>query len=449
MQEKEKQKQQSNQEEALILPDTNHDHHVRFGIWVLFAVFGSILLWSWFARLDTGVPVPGKVVVATDKQIIQHLEGGIVEKIYVKDGDHVTKGDPLIQLSEVKARSALDSYQAKYFEALALEARLMAESKGLEQIHYPKELQNIDPQKRARLVKVQNEIFANEMESLKQNRKVTAQNIESLNKQIQGLEDVIASKEHLLASYKDEAAEQQSLYDNRLIDKKQLREVKRKIESTKADILTNKTDINKAEIQIRQARTELALKEEDFFAKVRKQLQDAQTTVDDMHARIMEVKDKLSRSTIKAPVSGYIVNMKVHTVGAVIAPGKPILEIVPDNSELIIEAKLSPQYIDYAHVGLKANMTFPAFQMKGKFIKNITGEVIFVAADSTVDDQGNSYYMVKLKVDEDGMKTLKEEDLTLLPGMPASVVIKIGSQTPIEYLLKPLTMMLNRAFLEE
>ena len=435
--------------EDLVHPDINHHTHAHFGLWVLFIVFGLIIVWSVFSRLDTGVPVSGKVIVATDKQIVQHLEGGIVEKFFVHDGDHVQKGDPLIQLNEVQSKSALQSYAAKYYESLALAARLTAESKQLNKVVYPPELQELDPVKRKRLVSNQNEIFHNEMESLKKNRKAAQQTIESLHEQIDGLNDVIESKEVLLKSFQDEADEQQSLYDNRLIDKKQLREVKRRIEQTKSDILTNKTDITKAEIQIRQTRTQLALKEEDFFGQVRKQLQDARTTVQDMRARITEVKDKLRRSTIKAPVSGYVVNMKVHTIGAVIAPGKPIMEIVPENSKLIIEAKLSPQYIDYAHVGLKANMTFPAFQLKGRFIKNITGEVIYVASDSTVDQKGNSYYTVRLKVDKNGMQILKKEHLSLLPGMPASIVIKIGSQTPIEYLLKPITIMLNKAFLEE
>ena len=430
-------------------PDMHHHSHTKFGIGVLVVVFGLIILWSTFARLDTGVQVPGKVIVATDKQIVQHLESGIVEDFFVHDGDHVQKDEPLLKLNEVKEKSALKSYEAKYYEALALEARLVAESREMDNVKFPSELDNLSSERKNRLIKIQNEIFHNEMESLKKRRKVTDQNIESLNEQIHGLEDVIHSKENLLKSFQDEADEQQSLFENRLIDKKQLREVNRKIEQTKSDILTNKTDIMKAKIQIRQATTELAVKEEDFFAKVRKNLQDTRTTIDDMQAKITEVNDKLLRSTVKAPVSGYVVNMAVHTIGAVITPGKPIMEIVPENSELIIDAKLPPQYIDYARVGLKANMTFPAFQMKGRFIKNITGEVIYVASDSITDEKGNSYYTVRLKVDKEGIEILKKEHLSLQPGMPASVVIKIGSQTPIEYLLKPLTMMLNKAFLEE
>ena len=430
-------------------PDVNHHQHIKFGLWLLIVVFGILILWSIFSRLDTGVPVPGNVMVASDRQIVDHLEGGIVEKIFVRDGDRVKKGDPLVKLSDVKEKATFLSSEAKYYEVLALEARLLAESRESTHIVFPKELDTLSSIKKERLEKVQNEIFYNEMESLKQNRKLTDQNIESLHEQIDGFKDVIKSKETLLKSYQDEVAEQEILYEERLIDKIKLREVKRKIESTKSDILTNKTEIMKAEIEIRKTKAELRLKEEDFFAKIRKQLQDTQTKVDDLEAKMTAIKDKLKRSLITAPVSGFVVNLNIHTIGAVIAPGKQIMEIVPDNTKLIIEARLDPQYIDYARPGLKANMTFPSFQMKGRFIHNISGEVIFVAADNTVDEKGNKYYIVRLKVDKKGMEVLKKEHLSLQPGMPANVVIKIGSQTPIEYLIKPLTLMLNRAFLEE
>ena len=430
-------------------PDVSDSKYIKMGIFVIVLVFGIIALWSAFARLATGVHVPGQVVVEANKKIIQHLEGGIIESINVKDGDFVKRGDILIKLSEVKAKAALRSYQAKYYETLALEARLIAENKNKNSISFPRELNNLEKLKREKLIKVQREIFSNEMESLKKERKVSSQNIESFKNQIKGLKEVISSKETLLKSFQKEASEQQALYDEKLIDKTKLREVKRKIESVKSDILTNKTEILKAQIQIRKVKTELSLKEEDFFVKIRKQLQDAQTKIEDLRARMTEVKDKLSRTTIKAPVNGTVLDLQVHTIGAIIAPGKPIMEIVPDNSKLIIEARLSPQHIDYAKVGLKANITFPAFQLKGRFIHNIEGEVIFVAADSTVDKKGRSFYKVKLIVDKEGKKVLKKEHLTLLPGMPANVVIKIGSQTPLEYLLKPMTIMLDKAFLEE
>lgn len=174
-----------------------------------------------------------------------------------------------------------------------------------------------------------------------------------------------------------------------------------------------------------------------------------QTSLEDLRAKITETKDRLTRTFVRSPENGTVLNLEVHTIGAVVGAGKPIMEIVPEDSQLIIKASLSPQYIDYVKVGLKANITFPAFLLKSNFIKKIQGEVIFVAADSTTDKEGHSFYTTKLVIDKQGNETLKKEDMILQAGMPASVVIKTGKQTMFEYLVKPVSMMLDRAMLEK
>lgn len=431
------------------LPDTNAGKYIKIGLSVLILVFGIVGTWSALAPMDSGVPLPGEVVVEANNKKIQHLEGGIVEKIYVDDGDKVKKGDVLIKFSETQAKASLLSLQANYYESLALESRLIAENTNQNEITFSKELDALSLEKKAHLINSQIEIFNNEKSSFEKQKIISAQKTKSLSTHIENVKDTISSLKILLKSYKDEQKEQQDLYDERLIDKVKLREVSRKIESIKSDILKNETDITRASIQISEEKTKLMLQQEDFYRNVQAQLRDTQTAIEDMKARILAVKDKLTRTSIKAPVDGTVHELQVHTVGAVVSPAKPIMEIIPEDSKLIIRAKLSPEHIDYAKVGLKANMTFPAFQLKGSFIKNIEGEVIFVAADSTTDQKGNAYYIVKLIVDEEGKKTLKDEDLHLLTGMPASVVIKLGKQTPLEYMLKPMTMMLDRAFLEQ
>jgi epimerase transport system membrane fusion protein len=431
------------------IPDINDYKYIKIGLAVIFVMFGILGTWSAFALLDSGVPLNGKVVTQANNKIIQHLEGGIVEKIYVDSGDNVKKGDLLIKLSEAKAKSSLLSIQANYYEALAKESRLQAENQELKDVNFSEELDNLEPQKKAKLIKAQLEIFHNDKNSYAKNKKIAAQKIASLKKQIESLENVIKIKEGLLQSYGDEAQEQRELLKENLTNKVQLRDVERKIEATKSDILSNKTEIEKAKIQISEIETQLALQQEEYFKKIKEDLRKTQTSIADMRARMIELKDRLKRTEIKAPVSGTVLNMQVHTIGAVIAPGKPIMEIVPQDSQLIIEAELPTQFRDYVHVGSKANMTFPAFQMKGRFIHNIEGEVIFVAADSTTEKDGRSFYKVKLIIDKEGQKTLQKENLKIVAGMPASATVKIGKQTTLEYLLKPMSIMLDKAFLEE
>ncbi len=430
-------------------PDTNVRKYAKIGIGVIFLTFGILGGWSYFAKMDTGVPLPGQVVVQSSKKIIQHLEGGIVSEIFVKDGDFVKKGDTLIKFRETRARSSLQSLEANFYEAVALADRLRAENRKDKKILFSKELDELDAVKKEKIISSQIAIFENRNSLFEKEKKITSKKVESLSEQIENIEDTIKSRENLLLSYQDEAKEQQELYDERLIDKVKLREVKRKIESLQSDILSNKTEITRTQIQIAEIQTQLSLSQGDFFRKIKVQLRDTLISIADMEAKMMEVEDRLSRTSLKAPVDGTVMDLEVHTIGAVVSPAKPIMMIVPKDSKLIIKASLSPEHRDYLKVGLKANMTFPAFQLKGKFINNIEGEVIFVAADSTTDQNGNSFYTIKLIVDEKGKQTLKDEGLVILAGMPANVVVKIGKQTMFEYLVRPMAVMLDRAFLEE
>lgn len=433
----------------LVLPDTNANKYIKIGVIILIITFGILGGWSSYAKMATGVPLGGQVVIESNDQVVQHLEGGIVKKIYIEDGDYVNKGDILIQFNDTQSRSALASLEANYYETLAMENRLIAEDQTADEIEFSKELDKLDEAKKSKLVNAQLEIFNNNKSTFEKEKKMASQKVQSLNSQIGSLKNTIESLNNLLVSYKTEAQEQEELYKQRLIDKVKLRDVKRKIESLESDISKNEAEIENANIQISEVKTELSLKQESFYRQVKNKLREAQTSIADMKGRMINIQDILSRTALKAPVSGTVLDLNVHTVGAVVSPGKPILQIVPNDSKLIIKAQLSPEYIDYAKVGLKANMMFPAFQLKGRFINNIEGEVIFVAPDSSTDSNGNSFYTINLVVDKVGEQTLKDENLSLLAGMPASIVIKIGTQTALEYLLRPLTVMLDRAFLEE
>ncbi|QEP44769.1 HlyD family type I secretion periplasmic adaptor subunit [Ectothiorhodospiraceae bacterium BW-2] len=431
------------------LPAIDDGKYIAIGIFALVIVFGVIGLWSALAPMDSGVMISGQVEVEANNKIIQHLEGGIVDKINVKDGDKVKQGDVLIELSRTQAQSSLLSLQANYYETLALENRLIAENENMSSINFSDELQSIPDQMREKLINAQIDIFTNNKSSFEKNKQIASQKIESLREQIKSLQENIAIKLNLKNSYEEEAAEQQDLLKENLIDKTQLREVQRKVQSLESEILTAQTEIQKANIQINEIQTQLLLSEEDVFRKVKDELRKSQTALADMKAKMLAITDMLHRTSIVAPVEGTVLNLKVHTLGAVIPAGEPIMEIVPKGSKLIIQAQLDPQYIDYAKVGLGAKMRFPAFQMKGKMIEDITGEVIFVSADSVRDSEGISYYIVKLIINEHGKEVLSRNDLVVVAGMPVTVTLLIGSQTPLEYLLKPLAMMLEKAFLEE
>ncbi|WP_434580955.1 HlyD family type I secretion periplasmic adaptor subunit [Sulfurimonas sp. NW15] len=437
------------------LPDTNDHTYIRIGLVVVFLIFFGFGTWAALAELESGVPAGGKVVVASNKKIIQYLEGGIIEAIYVKDGDHVKKGDKLIKFSTIKTESELNSMLANYYENIALrdrliaENRLIAEHKGEETIQFSAKLNILPSLKKDKIIRRHMEIFRNEISYMKKNELIAKQKKVSLEQQISSLKKVVITKKILLETYTNEVKEQSSLLEKGLVDKEKLLNAQRKIKSIESDILSSQANIEKFTAQIESITTQLQLDREKFLTDLNTKLSKAQTSIEDMQARINNLKDKLSRTIVKSPVDGIVMNLAFHTIGAVVAPGKKLMEIVPNDAKLIIEAKLSPEYIDFVKVGHKANMTFPSFQMKGHVIENIQGEVIFVSPDITVDEKGNSFYIVKLKLTEKGKEVLKKNNLEVQAGMPVSIIIKAGKQTTLEYLLKPMTMMLQKAFLEQ
>jgi len=433
----------------LVMPVINDGRYIFYGLFVIFLMFVIVGGWSATAKLDSGVPVPGQVVVEGKNKVIQSPEDGVVEKIYVKTGDRVTKGQPLILLNTTKLQSSFDYLQQSYLETLAKRARLDAENGHASEIRFPDEINRLPEAERLKITLPQISIFENDMQSLHHNRQVANEQINMLKNKINSLQESITSKQTLLSSYESEAKDQQELFDAHLTDIKRLRELRRQIESLKDDISQNKSQIRSAESEIEKTKTKLKLDEEQFYKGVKESLVQTITKLSEIEAKLKTLSYQLSHTKISAPIDGTVLNIKVNTVGAVISPAEPIMEIVPQDTKLIIQAELSPEYIDYVHPGLDADLIFPAFRLKDTFMPEIPGKVIYVAADSTLNKQtGRNFYLVRLEVTQDGLEILSKEQFKLTAGMPANVIIKIGQQTVLEYLLKPIIVMAEKAFLE-
>ncbi len=441
--------EEATQDPELSLPNTNDGRYILYGLIVIFLMFVIVGGWSATAELKSGVPVPGQVVVEGENKIIQSPDGGVVDKIYVDTGDHVKKGQLLVLLNTTKLQSSYDYFYQNYLDQLASKSRLQAENKGESEVSFPNEIIALPAVKKEKVTQPQISIFENDMQTLNHNRQVAKEQIQVLENKIAGLKESITSKQAMLASYEAEAKDQQELFDAHLTDIKRLRDLRRQIESLKADIAQAESQIRSAEGEIQKTRTKLKLDEEQFFKKIKETLVQTETKLSETQAKLKTLHYQLSHAKITSPIDGTVLNIKVNTVGAVIKPAESIMEIVPNDSKLIIQAKLSPQYIDYVHPGLDADLMFPAFRLKDTFMPVIPGKVFYVAADSTIDKKtGRSYYQVKLEVTSNGLKTLQKDHFKLTAGMPANVIIKIGHQTVLEYLLKPILVMAEKAFLE-
>lgn len=424
------------------MPSYDDSKIITFGLATLFIVFILFGGWMAYAPLATSAVAVGKVSADLNKKTIQHLEGGQVESIYVKDGDRVKEGDTLLKLSDIQVKAQLDILKAQHQEAMALLARLQAQRDDAKSISFPNAL--VD----AKAKSDQKNIFESvqkrfqEEEALTQNRVIQAQN------QIKGLESLIESKKNRVASNAEEVREWEDLLKQKLVDKQRIRELQRENNLLEGEIASSTSEIEKLKEQIREFQTQQQLREKEFMNETLERFVETKTALSDLESKIKASEDVLSRTSITAPIGGVVVGMSMHTIGGVVAPGKPILDIVSQDSGLYVVAQVQVTDIDKVQPGLLADIRFSAFNLKNTHV--IEGKVIHVSADSFLDEASkNQYYEAKIEVTPQGLQELQNYGFTLVSGMPAEVMIKTGERTTLSYFLKPLTDMFSRGFNEE
>ncbi len=431
-------------------PQTDDRQYRRLG-WIVLGLFvGIFVIWGSLAPLSSSVSAPGKVIVASNNRVIQHLEGGIVKAILVKDGDIVALHQPLMELDTTQAKAQLGIAHAKFYEDLALESRLIAERDNADGISFSNELSEMEESlAKTTLIEGQRREFQARRQELADQKMVFMQRIEQLQSQIQGLEAIISSKSSLTLSYAEEIKEWEVLYKEQLIDKMKLRDIKREKMRTDGDIANAKADISRAKAQIAEMNAQIIAQKQTFYKEVARELRETQMELSDLRARIAALKDTLKRTLLIAPVAGVVTNSKLHTIGGVIPAGQPIMEIVPRGEPLVIEGKVAANEVTSVNVGLETEIRFPSFSHM-KSLDIIKGKVIFVAPDAITEEKTQvMYYPVKMQITPEGEEELLKNHLTLQAGMPADTMIVIGSRTFVDYMVKPLRSMFDKAFNEQ
>jgi len=431
-------------------PPIDDRYYRRLG-WIVLGSFVAIfVIWGSFAPLNSSVSATGKVIVASNNRIIQHLEGGIVKAIFVKDGDIVTKNRPLIELDSTQAKAQLGAAQGKFYQDLALESRLIAERDNATYITFSPELDEME-QSVTKTIMLEGERreFQTRRGELAEQKIVLLQRILQLQSQIQGLSATINAKTALSSSYNEEVKEWEELYKEQLIDKIKLREVKRQKIMTEGELANAKADVARAKGQIGEMNAQIIAQQQTFYKEVAKELRETQVELTDLRARISALKDTLRRTLLRAPVAGIVTSSKLHTIGGVISEGQPIMEIVPWNEPLVIEGKVAANEISRVHVGLTTEIRFPNFSHI-KSLDIIQGRVIFVAPDAIVEEKTQGlYYPVKIQITQEGEVQLQKHHLIIQAGIPADTMIVIEGRTFVDYMIKPLKRMFDNAFNEE
>lgn len=422
------------------------DSRARFiGYLIVFVTFGIFGTWATFAPLESAALAPGVVTVQSYRKTVQHLEGGIVKELHARDGELVSAGDPLIVLDDTQVRAEYGITRSQLIATQAMEARLRAERDGLEAVDYSGMLES-NSQRAEEARDGETQVFNARRGSRLGEVAVLEKRIGQLNEQISGLRSMIATKGSLEKSYKDEITELADLLAEGFVDKQRLLDQERKLNMLRSEIADHQSEITKTRLQISETELQILQLNKDFSADVVAQLAEVQTKVFDLQERMSALEDRLTRIVIRAPEDGMIIGMTVHTVGGVISPATPLLDIVPAQSDLIIEAQVSPIDIDRVRVGKPADIRFSAFNSSTTPV--MKGEVVHVSADRLINqDTGMPYYLARVTLTEEGARALGS--LQLQPGMPAEVLINTGARTMLQYLVSPATDAFAKSMIED
>ncbi len=436
----------ANSEEPSLGPDdlSSMEAPKQFGLILLVVVFGVFGLWAAIAPLDGAAFALGTVTVKSYKKVVQHLEGGIVADILAQDGDPVESGEPLLILDDTQPKTSLEIVNSQFIALKMKEARLIAERDGSETVSYPTQLA-LSSANAAQEVEAQNEVF-NARKAANEGRiQILEQRVEQLKSQVVGLEALRTTKEMLAQSFEEELADTQTLLDQGFSEKTQLRQIERNFATSSGEAAELSANIAATEVQIGETQLQILQQLSDFQNEVVAELSEVQTAIKDSEERLTALRDVVSRTIIRAPDSGVVNGMQVHTIGGVIGPGSAIAEIVPESDELVIEASVNPIDIDRVSEGQEARIRFSTF---GSRAPTIFGTLLSLSADALPNEAtGASYYLARVQVNPDSLGELG--DMALLPGMPAEVYINTGSRTLLQYLFKPLSNAVARSFNED
>jgi HlyD family secretion protein len=421
---------------------------IRAGVLLVGLFFGGIGWWAASAPLAGAAIASGVVSPDGSRRTVQHLEGGIIRDILVRDGSLVRAGEPLILLEDVQARAGFDMLQTRFYTLAATQARLLAEQSAATSVRFPDWLIDATTAHPAALeaMVAQRAMFDARAKALAERKGILRQRIEQLRQEIAGLEAQIRADSRQIVLIDEEIQGVEQLYRKGLERKARLLALQR----GRADI-----EGNRAERRARIARAQQAIGEAELqiiaqgtaqLEAINEEASRVQSELAEIEQRLAASRDVLERTLITAPVDGTVVALRFRTPGGVIRPGEPVLEIVPDSEELLIDARVSPMDIDVVRAGLPARVVLPAFQQR--HMPQIRGRVRQISADAITDPQtGQRFFEARIEIDRHQLAAL-EPALELTAGMPAEVYITTGERTALDYLLSPFYDSLRRAFRE-
>ncbi|MBZ9882695.1 HlyD family type I secretion periplasmic adaptor subunit [Mesorhizobium sp. CA10] len=406
---------------------------------------GGTAAWSSVALLASAVVANGVVSPEGYRKTVQHLEGGIIGAIHVKEGDKVSAGQVLISLKTIDAQGRYDELQGHYIRLLATEARLVAELAGQDRITFPKELTSIDSETARKVVAEEQALLDSRLATRAGRTQILNKRIAQIQEQSTGSREVIAAEAEQLRLIDQEIASAQEMYKQGLerlprilaLQRSQA-EIRANQASNRAQVAHNDQQIGETEFQLLNLRQQDSESANEDLAKVRGDLAE-------LRSQLPSRQDVLARTDIVAPIAGTVMNLRITTESGVIASGQALLDIVPNEPNLVIDSRIKPADIDVVHPDMPARVVLSAYP--SRHLPQIHGLLTSVSADRLTDEKtGEPYFLAKVKVDTADLAEL--HDVHLSPGMPAEVMILTGEHTLLDYMLAPVQASLTRSFKE-
>ncbi|MEZ5952980.1 MAG: HlyD family type I secretion periplasmic adaptor subunit [Hyphomonas sp.] len=418
---------------------------VRLGWLVVLLVFGGLIAWSVFAPFQGAILAMGQVSVESEQQIVQHLEGGIVREIYVREGDPVVAGQKLLSLDPTTADAAVQAKEARLFDLLGTEARLIAERDGQETMQLRPGFEDLEQNTRMQSVlRSQQTLLIARLETRSTQHLILEQRISQLRTRIDGMTREIGSKDDQIALLKDEVARFEKLSAQGNASEVRVLALKRDLSRIEGEKESLRSDIAATRVQIGEAQSEILRVEQDTRETVLSELRETQTQIGELTEQRLAALDRRTRLDILAPSSGRVIGVRTHTVGGVVTPSEPIMYVVPENDRLVAKVRVRPADVDKIEIGQRATLRFTAFDQNTT--PQYTGEVINLSADALQDQTtGATYYEAVVSIPEEA---LTSDTFTIVPGMPVDASLQTEGRTVLSYLVKPLTDSVSRTFRE-
>ncbi|EHK53942.1 HlyD family type I secretion periplasmic adaptor subunit [Allomesorhizobium alhagi] len=417
-----------------------------------FAVVGvfviSFGLWAIYAPLESAAIAAGAIEAESRRKTIQHLEGGIIGRILVADGDEVTAGQALIRLDDTRTRTTVQMLQMQLWEAQALEARLLAEREGSETIMFPEALTSAaqsDPSL-AKTMAGQVNIFDTRRRLQSSRISVIQRRKAQTRREIAALRFEVEAATKRAAIIKKELATVAPMVVKGLQTRGRLLHLEREQAEFEGRIGETLAQVSRAEQAIGESEAMILQLKSDHYTEIAQILRDTQALIFQLLERIQAANDVLARTVVRAPEAGTITDLRIHTLGGVVVAGEPLMDLVPHQDRLIVLAQVKPEDIDLVRPGLEARVRLLSY--KDRRVPPVEGILTYVSADRFLDKKTErAYYTAHVRINEASLHELPEVEI--MPGMPAEVLIKTGQFTVAQYVLRPFLDSFNRAFRED